>query len=489
MLKFTCSNCNHKIGAPEKYAGKRVRCPKCKAPTRVPESIEKTDAKKSDLIKFRCPNCEQKIGLTPDYAGKRVRCAKCKNFLRVPLSPGQPERPRIRDETEVLKAGHEQFLPEQDIWGDMPSMDELLSAEESATAAERQVQPGPAGIETGESELPEYASKLGQLSTFPQTTLTQKQPSIKIAKIVLAITLILGFFVVVGSFAWLFFDVFGSVKHLTSLPDPNVEQFAKEYIYLLESGQIEEAARLLTPELQNQIQKTDIEDFAKKIGKNKITSLECNMTYSEQIPEGKQFFLWYNLSYDQDTQSVIINVIEFEDGMRVNGIAAQSQFDTATSIRIGPRSFDELAGASIESISDKFLARFTKYSHIFSAVSYVFILIQSVAWWILFTKVGRPGWAALVPVYNMWVLAEVADRPGWWGLVISLSWFLPTFGNFLPTLSMCMFCFLPIIAIASLILSIIISIVSQVFGHGILFGIGLFLLPFIFYPILAFASD
>jgi len=37
MIKFHCKHCNGKIGVKEEYAGKRVRCPKCKEPVRVPE--------------------------------------------------------------------------------------------------------------------------------------------------------------------------------------------------------------------------------------------------------------------------------------------------------------------------------------------------------------------------------------------------------------------------------------------------------------------
>ena len=36
MIKFSCHSCAKKIGVPEEFAGKRVRCPQCKQPTRVP---------------------------------------------------------------------------------------------------------------------------------------------------------------------------------------------------------------------------------------------------------------------------------------------------------------------------------------------------------------------------------------------------------------------------------------------------------------------
>ena len=40
MLKFRCGQCGQKIGVPEAYAGKRVRCPRCQQPARVPHEVE-----------------------------------------------------------------------------------------------------------------------------------------------------------------------------------------------------------------------------------------------------------------------------------------------------------------------------------------------------------------------------------------------------------------------------------------------------------------
>ena len=37
MLKFRCGQCNQKIGVPEAYAGRLVRCPRCSQPARVPQ--------------------------------------------------------------------------------------------------------------------------------------------------------------------------------------------------------------------------------------------------------------------------------------------------------------------------------------------------------------------------------------------------------------------------------------------------------------------
>ena len=37
-----------------------------------------------------------------------------------------------------------------------------------------------------------------------------------------------------------------------------------------------------------------------------------------------------------------------------------------------------------------------------------------VAQWKIFTKAGQPGWASIVPIYNIVVMLEICGRPTWW---------------------------------------------------------------------------
>jgi len=84
--------------------------------------------------------------------------------------------------------------------------------------------------------------------------------------------------------------------------------------------------------------------------------------------------------------------------------------------------------------------------------------------WKVFTKAGQPGWAAIVPFYNIYVLCKIAGRPGWW-----LALF-----------------FIPVV---SIVIGIIVMIdLARAFGKGTGFGIGLAFLGFIFFPILGFGS-
>ena len=80
--------------------------------------------------------------------------------------------------------------------------------------------------------------------------------------------------------------------------------------------------------------------------------------------------------------------------------------------------------------------------------------------WKVFTKAGKPGWASIVPIYNMMVMAEITGKPNWWGL-------------------------LPLIPFVGLIFTIMIMHgVAEKFGKGIgmtilmIFGIGWLILGF-----------
>ena len=50
-------------------------------------------------------------------------------------------------------------------------------------------------------------------------------------------------------------------------------------------------------------------------------------------------------------------------------------------------------------------------------VIFALVIFMLVAMWKVFTKAGKPGWAALVPIYNSYILCEIAGRPGWWTLL------------------------------------------------------------------------
>src|SRR5690242_20250063 len=72
----------------------------------------------------------------------------------------------------------------------------------------------------------------------------------------------------------------------------------------------------------------------------------------------------------------------------------------------------------------------------------VFALLMVVSLWMVFSKAGQPGWAAIIPILNLYFLVKVSGRPGWWILLY-------------------------LIPIVSIIISILVSLdVAKNFGKG-----------------------
>ena len=112
---------------------------------------------------------------------------------------------------------------------------------------------------------------------------------------------------------------------------------------------------------------------------------------------------------------------------------------------------------------------FDLFSAVFTLGAFViglgFTLLMLVSSWKVFEKAGQPGWFALIPIFNLIVILQIAEKPIWWIILF----------------------FIPIVNIvASLMLHIAFA---NRFGHGAGFGIGLTLLPIVFWPILAFDSS
>jgi len=84
MLKFRCPHCDQKIGLPQQYAGKQVRCAKCRQTIVVPSASEETNVTDKGVIRFRCSGCEQKLRVSQIYAGKKLKCPKCSALIVVP---------------------------------------------------------------------------------------------------------------------------------------------------------------------------------------------------------------------------------------------------------------------------------------------------------------------------------------------------------------------------------------------------------------------
>jgi hypothetical protein len=92
------------------------------------------------------------------------------------------------------------------------------------------------------------------------------------------------------------------------------------------------------------------------------------------------------------------------------------------------------------------------------------VVFYIAAMWKVYTKAGQPGWAAIIPIYNLVVLLQIAGKPVWWILLM-------------------------LIPIVNIVIGVMVwHGVSTNFGKGVGFTLGLVFLGFIFIPVLAWSD-
>lgn len=104
----------------------------------------------------------------------------------------------------------------------------------------------------------------------------------------------------------------------------------------------------------------------------------------------------------------------------------------------------------------------------YSIVILIIAILTIVANWKVFEKAGKPGWASLIPVYNMVVLYQIVGLNPW----LLLLYFVPIVNY-----------------IASIVLTVMqCSRLAKAFGKGTGYAVGLFFLNTIFMLMLSFSD-
>ena len=92
-------------------------------------------------------------------------------------------------------------------------------------------------------------------------------------------------------------------------------------------------------------------------------------------------------------------------------------------------------------------------------------VLMIVSLWKIFKKAGKPGWASIVPIYNIYIMCEIAEKE-WWYVLLSC---------------------VPFVNIYAII--VLYNGMAKKFGKSGGFVVGMILLPVVFFPMLAFGKD
>lgn len=92
-------------------------------------------------------------------------------------------------------------------------------------------------------------------------------------------------------------------------------------------------------------------------------------------------------------------------------------------------------------------------------------ILMIISLWKIFKKAGKPGWASIIPIYNIYIMCEIAEKE-WWYVLLSC---------------------VPFANIYAMI--VLYNGMAKRFGKSGGFVAGMILLPVIFFPILAFGKD
>jgi len=138
---------------------------------------------------------------------------------------------------------------------------------------------------------------------------------------------------------------------------------------------------------------------------------------------------------------------------------------------------------------------------IFLFVTFAIWIATVVGKWQVFKKAGKPGWAAIIPFYDMWVLYEISGIKPIYMIFTVIGTLLASIGNVMNSFGQAREVIgLVIASIPVNLVSIVFSLIGLVFSimaslnlakcfnksQG--YGIGLAFLSFIFYPMLGFSK-
>lgn len=515
-----CGQCKSTFKVPAASAGRQVPCPKCGHAAQIPE--EEKVITDSNTLKFACPACWQYYCVMAKYAGKKFKCLVCKQPCVIP-QPASPAQDLV-------------LLEEEDNSPSPPPQPQAQAGQELSfkLMAEEEPEPSPYQLELeqriphGPPPPPEApASK--PAARPPRTREKSSGFSFKLTAGILAG--ILGF---IAGFAVVYMLVKASKSDQEIAPPPSPvrqttpdtppEQIAPPpskrttaHAPVVQNPQAIDYAQSLVTRINRK--SSDLSELIYEFPDDVSVTNEMIQSVFEaldigslknirsvvevsRIDFGASYYIvrttiTSNSDQERQVQIGFFEIIETNEAQltveQVRWIFGLAVFDETGKIlaSVGRTNPDQLAAqmdtvvneyglglseeetGELEEISPELESAIETLACPIFIGLFIFAIIMIISMWTVYVKAGEPGWAVLIPVYNLVVLARIGGKPEWMGLVCFLSPLIPFIGSFI-----------------NLYLMVYITIgVAETFGKGILFALGLFFLPFIFYPILAITGD
>ncbi|MBR1413621.1 MAG: signal peptidase I [Bacilli bacterium] len=133
-----------------------------------------------------------------------------------------------------------------------------------------------------------------------------------------------------------------------------------------------------------------------------------------------------------------------------------------------------------EGVGAGILAALGAFLLVIVLIALVISIVVIIGQWKALKKGGKPGWAAIIPIYNNWVMCEMVGVNPYWVIVVLLSPILaliPVVGSLIQF-------------VVALYFTILLNVsVARSFGKSDGYAAGLILLPVIFWPMLGFGKD
>ncbi len=488
MIRFKCTGCGTVLQAPGQYAGKRVKCSKCERVLDVPREsalpddervlcicpgckanfkADDTDEGKklkcpqcssafdlpgagevsgdASTLRFRCGGCGQKYRVPSRYAGKKFRCLACKQPCAVPELPELPQ--------EAMEA--DEFIDESPpVWDDDPADEERQEQEHGREAQ----------VDAGSEEKPGGFMMMNNGRMIKRRIGSQEtdQPD---KPMMIPAAVVIGFYVVAG---------LGFLLFIGGEPEDRTREainYSRSLIIQFNRGKFNPPKTMA--------------DFMDFVDNGPSTEgIEVLWTLAGDIATITPEVLHTHANH-RICGFVIRNTVEFKNAPArevLMGVYLVRDYQGFVEVIVNDADGNKLGSAgeidagSLEAEIDKFVddRDMPRDGFFFYglAVGLIVVLMFFGSVWKVLEMADEGGWASMLPIYNMVALARAGGKPGILGAVCVVVNLVPVAGT-----------------LVSLGLYVYISIgLARRFDQGVLFGLGLAYLPYVFYPLLALSD-